>query len=178
MEVAMHPRASADERARVVEDFVRLCEIESPSRRERAMADAVAGELRSLGLEVEEDGSGVETGSEAGNLLARIPGPVGARTILLCAHLDTVPLAAPIEVTREDGLLRNRNAAILGADNKAAVATILGAARRLAAEGPPVGIELLFTNCEELALAGAKAFDKSRLTAEFGFVLDRASPIG
>ena len=144
----MHPRASADERARVVEDFVRLCEIESPSRRERAMADAVAGELRSLGLEVEEDGSGVETGSDAGNLLARIPGPVGARTILLCAHLDTVPLDAPVRVERVDGLIRNANEAIVGADNKAAVAVILGVARRLARGGAPVGLEILFTTCE------------------------------
>ena len=73
---------------------------------------------------------------------------------------------------------RNRNEAILGADNKAAVATILGAARRFAAEGPPVGLELLFTTCEELALRGAKAFDRNRLTADFGFVFDHASPIG
>src|SRR5919199_293344 len=159
MEVAMHPRASADERARVVEDFVRLCEIESPSRRERAMADAVAGELRSLGLEVEEDGSGVETGSDAGNLLARIPGPVGARTILLCAHLDTVPLDAPVRVERVDGLIRNANEAIVGADNKAAVAVILAVARRL-------------------ALEGAKAFDLGLLESDFGFVFDHASPIG
>ena len=58
------------------------------------MADAVSAELRSLGLEVEEDGSAAaETGSDAGNVLARIPGPEGARTILLCAHIDTVPLA-------------------------------------------------------------------------------------
>jgi tripeptide aminopeptidase len=39
-------------------------------------------------------------------------------------------------------------------------------------------VELLFTTCEELALAGAKAFDRNRLRAEFGFVFDHASPIG
>ena len=161
------PRASADERTRLVDEFVRLCEIESPSGRERAMADAVAAELRAMGLEVEEDASAAETGSDAGNLLARIPGPEGARSVLLCAHLDTVPLAAPVEVVREDGLLRNRNEAILGADNKAAVATVLGAARRLARDGSPVGVELLFTTSEEVALRGAKAFDRSRLVSEF-----------
>ena len=133
---------------------------------------------RALGLEVEEDDTGAETGSEAGNLLARIPGPEDARTILLCAHLDTVPLAGPVEVTRENGVLSNRHDAILGADNKAAVATVLGSARRLAAEGSPVGVELLFTTCEEVALAGAKAFDRGRLRSEFGFVFDHASPIG
>lgn len=171
-------RASDAERERVCEDFVRLCEIESPSRRERAVADAVAAELRALGLEVEEDGAGAETGSDCGNLLARLPGPEGARTVLLCAHLDTVPLSGPVEVLREDGAFTNRHDAILGADNKAAIVTILGAARRLIRDGPPVGLELLFTVSEEVGLAGAKAFDRGRLRSEFGFVFDHASPIG
>jgi len=170
--------ASTAERERLLADFVRLCEIESPSRCERAVADAVKADLEALGLTVEEDDSRAETGSDAGNMLARIQGPPDSRTILLCAHLDTVPLAAPVEVTQENGVLTNRHEAILGADNKAAVATILAAARRLTAQPPPVGVELLFTTCEEQALAGAKAFDPSRLTSEFGYVFDHASPIG
>jgi tripeptide aminopeptidase len=79
---------------------------------------------------------------------------------------------------QENGALSNRNEAILGADNKAAVATILGAARRLVADGAPVGVELLFTTSEELALRGAKAFGIGALRSEYGFVFDHASPIG
>jgi tripeptide aminopeptidase len=171
-------RASAAEREQLLDDFVRLCEIESPSRRERKVADAMRAELESLGLEVEEDDSGADTGSEAGNLLARIAGPPDSPTVLLCAHLDTVPLSAPVEVVQENGVLSNRNEAILGADNKAAVATVLGAARRLAGGGSPVGLELLFTTCEEVALAGAKAVDRGRLNSDFGYVFDHASPVG
>ena len=74
-----------------------------------------------------------------------------------------MPLDGPVEVERDDGLLTNRHEAILGADNKAAVATIIGAARRLVRERPPVGVELLFTTSEEMALRGAKAFDRRRL---------------
>ena len=170
--------ASPQERERLLDDFVRLCEIESPSRREGKVAQAVRAELQGLGLQVEEDDTARDTGSEAGNLLARVPGPDGARTVLLCAHLDTVPLSGPIEVTSSNGVLTSRHEAILGADNKAAVATILATARRLAAEGSPVNVELLFTTCEELALGGAKAFDRSRLRAEFGYVFDHASPVG
>jgi tripeptide aminopeptidase len=171
---------SAGERERLVSEFVRLCEIESVSRNERAMAEAVAAELRGLGLDVIEDGSAEGTGANSGNLLARIPPPEeGARTILLCAHLDTVPLDAPVEVEEVEGVLRNRNEAILGADNKAAVAVILATVRRVLRDGPPpVGIEVLFTTCEELALAGAKEFDLSELRSEYGYVFDHASPIG
>ncbi|MGH3994539.1 MAG: M20/M25/M40 family metallo-hydrolase, partial [Pseudonocardiaceae bacterium] len=171
-------RATAPEREQLLGDFIRLCEIESPSKRERPVAEAVRSELEALGLEVHEDDSAEQTGSQSGNLLARIPGPPGARTILLCAHLDTVPLSGPVDVAQENGVLSNRHEAILGADNKAAVATILGTARRLARDRSSVGVELLFTTCEELALAGAKAFERGRLRSEFGYVFDHASPVG
>jgi tripeptide aminopeptidase len=174
----MPTRATQQEKDRMVDEFVRLCEIESPSRSERGMADAVAAELREIGLDPAEDQTGTETGSDAGNVFARMPGPDGSRSILLCAHLDTVPLDDRVEPERRDGVIANRNEAILGADNKAAVAVILAAARKLAAEGSPAGIELLFTTCEEVALAGAKAFDLGRVSSDFGFVFDHATPIG
>jgi tripeptide aminopeptidase len=163
--------ASTEERERLLADFVRYCEIESPSGSERAMADALRDDLGGLGLDAHED--------DAGNLLASIPGPEGAPTVLLCAHMDTVPLDGPVEVVSENGLLTNRHEAILGADNKAAVATIMGAVRRTVRGGKSAaGIELLFTTGEEQALKGAKSFDKSRLQSDFGYVFDHASPIG
>jgi tripeptide aminopeptidase len=163
--------ASTEERERLLAEFIRFCEIESPSGRERDMADALTESLRELGLEVDEDA--------AGNLLARIPAAEGAPTVLLCAHMDTVPLDGPVEVVSDNGLLTNRHDAILGADNKAAIATIMGAARRIVRGGKPgAGVELLFTTGEEQALEGAKAFDMSRLTADYGYVFDHASPIG
>jgi tripeptide aminopeptidase len=171
--------ASTEERERLLADFIRLCEIESPSGRERGVADALIAELRGLGIEVEEDDSAAQTGSDSGNLHALIPGPERAPTVLLCAHMDTVPLDGPVEVVSDNGLLTNRHEAILGADNKAAVVTILGAVRRLLRDGaPPAGIELLFTTGEEQALKGAKSVEPSKLNADFGYVFDHASPIG
>ncbi len=172
-------RAADEDRARLQDTFVSLCRIESPSRHERGCADWVTAELRSLGLEVEEDSVGERLGSDTGNLLARIPG-VAPRSILLCAHLDTVPPTAPIEPVLVDGGFENANEGILGADNKAAVAVILALARRVTQppSKPPVGLELLFTVCEEISLAGSDAFDIGRLGSSFGFVFDHATPIG
>jgi tripeptide aminopeptidase len=170
---------STEERERLLAEFIRFCEIESPSGRERGVAGALKELLRGLGVELEEDDSAASTGSDSGNLHGLIPGPESAPTLLLCAHMDTVPLDGPVEVVSDNGRLTNRHDAILGADNKAAVVTILGAVRRLMRDGtPPAGIELLFTTGEERALKGAKAFDMSRLTADFGYVFDHASPIG
>ena len=172
-------RATDAEREQLARTFAALCRIESPSGRERQCTDWVAGELRGMGLEVEEDSAGPQAGSDAGNLMARVPG-AGADSILICAHLDTVPLVAAVEPVVVNGGWENANDAILGADNKAAVAVALELARRLtgAGEPPEVGVELLFTVCEEVALRGAKAFDAGRLRSRFGYVFDHASPIG
>ncbi len=169
--------ASDVERRRLNETFARLCAIPSPFGSERACAEAVARELRTMGVDVEEDGAAPETGAECGNLLARIPGR-GDRTIMLCAHLDTVPEAGVIDPIVDDGVWVSAGDTILGADNKAAVAVILEVARRCTIEGSPVGVELLFTVSEENALAGAKAFDTATLKCDWGYVFDHASPIG
>ncbi|HET8979781.1 MAG TPA: M20/M25/M40 family metallo-hydrolase [Solirubrobacteraceae bacterium] len=172
-------RSTEAERERLHETFAALCRIPSPSYQERAVADRLTTELRGMGLAVEEDDSGAEVGSDAGNLLARIPGASDA-SILLCAHMDTVPLAAPVEPVLVDGAWENANDGILGADNKSALAIIVELARRLsaAAAPPPVGIEILFTVCEEVSLRGSARFDVSRLRSSFGFVFDHATPIG
>jgi tripeptide aminopeptidase len=161
--------------------FAELCAIESPSLHERACAERVRSELAALGIESHEDAAGAAIGGDCGNLLARVPGArgeQGRRSLLLCAHLDTVPLAAPVAPVLRDGFWENDNEAILGADNKAAVAVLLTIAREVSRAGAPVDLELLFTVGEELALAGAKRFDPSVLRSEYGYVLDHASPIG
>jgi tripeptide aminopeptidase len=197
---AARSRVSELERRYLNGTFAELCRIESPSGQERRCAERVIAELRALGVSVLEDDAGASAGSDCGNLLARIPAapadgaePVEERwagegsaaapgqdrpCVLLCAHLDTVPLQAPIEPVLIDGGFENANEGILGADNKAAVVVLLALARRICRDGPPVDVELLFTVCEEVALAGARAFDASTLKSGFGYVFDHASPIG
>jgi len=163
--------------------FAELCAIDSPSLRERACGERVRGELRALGLEVSEDGAGKAIGADCGNLLARLPGGLpgeepGRRSLLLCAHLDTVPALAPLEPVLREGIWENEGEGILGADNKAAIAVLLALARQVRQEGAAVDVELLFTVGEEIALAGAREFDPSVLRSDYGYVFDHASPIG
>ncbi|MDH4176369.1 MAG: M20/M25/M40 family metallo-hydrolase [Thermoleophilia bacterium] len=160
--------------------FLELCAIPSPPGSERVVADRVTAYLDGLGLDWAEDGCGPEVGSDAGNVLCRLPGRGdGGVPLLLCSHLDTVPPQGAIEPVVEDGVVRNAAGTILGADNKAAVAVMLEAARRIVAEGRPhAGVELLFTVKEEVGLLGAYAFDTAALEARVGFVYDQAAPIG
>src|SRR5207237_943537 len=78
-----------------------------------------------------------------------------------------------------EGVVTNARETILGADNKAAVAAMLDATRRVVEEGRPhAGLELVFTPKEEVGLLGAAAFDHERLAARLGYVYDQAAPIG
>ena len=159
--------------------FTELAAIPSPPGEERLVADRVLKYLRDLGLRPDEDGAGPQIGSTMGYVLARIEATEAGTPIFLCAHLDTVPPEGPIEPVVAEGVLRNAAGTILGADNKAAVAVMLEAARRLLAEGRGhAGLELLFTPKEEVGLQGAGAFDHTRLDARVGFVYDQAAPIG
>jgi tripeptide aminopeptidase len=159
--------------------FLELAAVPSPSGQERAVADLVLGYLRDLGLEADEDGTGPSLGSTMGNILARVEPTAEGEPLFLCAHLDTVPPVDLIEPVVEDGVVRNRHAAILGGDNKAAVAAMLEGVRRVLAENRPhAGIELLFTSKEETGLQGAYAFDHTRLHARTGYVYDQAEPVG
>jgi tripeptide aminopeptidase len=79
----------------------------------------------------------------------------------------------------DSGVIRNAGGAILGADNKASVVTMLEAVRRVVSDGRPhAGIELVFTPKEEIGLLGATELDVSQLQARVGFVYDQAAPIG
>jgi len=160
--------------------MTRLCEIPSPSREEGPVAEVVRSILRSMGAEVHEDGAAAALPAGCGNILARFAATAeGGVPIMFAAHLDTVPVTAPIEVEVVDGHLTNRHDTILGGDDKSAVAVLLEALRRVGEEGRPhSGVELLFTPCEEIGLRGADAFDPSTLVARFGFVYDHTGRVG
>jgi tripeptide aminopeptidase len=161
----------------MLDRFVTLCEIASPTGQEREVADAALVELRELGVDVMEDGSAEPAEAAAGNLIAHVPGR-GEGWLSFFAHLDTVPHDGPIEVAHENGAFRTRGDTILGADNKAAVTVLMELAARHVADPGPLGLELVFTVAEEDGLRGARELDISSLRAPFGFVLDHATPIG
>jgi tripeptide aminopeptidase len=159
--------------------FLELCAIPSPSGQERAVVDRVGAYLTELGLEWTEDGAATELDGTAGNVSSRLPATANGLPIFLCAHTDTVPPEAAIEPVVEDGVVRNAAGTILGSDNKAAVAVMLESVRRvLEVARPHAGIELVFTPQEEVSLRGAAAFDHTRLHARTGYVYDQGAAIG
>jgi len=149
--------------------FLDLVSIASPSGAEGPLADRVATRLRAMGLAVERD--------EAGNLLTRLGGE--GEALLLTAHLDTVGPCERVRPVVRDGIVYSDGTTILGADDKAGVAVILEVLRALTEETEKHRpVEVLFTVREEVGLEGAKAFDTAKLQARMGIGLDAGGEQG
>ncbi|MEV4422110.1 M20/M25/M40 family metallo-hydrolase [Patulibacter sp. NPDC049589] len=180
------PSGADHERLRAT--FAALCAVRSPSGEERAVTDAVLGRLRALGLRPVEDDTAGDLRGTAGNVLCRVPAAGGtpddpdrggaAPWVLLCAHLDTVPVGPVVRPVLEDGVWRDGEGGVLGADNKATVAALLTLAEVLVARPVDVAVEVLLTVQEEPQLRGITAFDRSVLRSPYGFVVDHPSPLG
>lgn len=149
--------------SRLLDLFIELVHIESPSRHEAAMAARCATELQGLGFAVYFDDSAAQTGSDVGNMVAFLPGTTSG-SVVLSAHLDTVEPCKGIEPLVVDGVIRSAGETILSADDKAGVAGILEAVRTVVEEGAPrPDITVLFTTCEELSLLGSGALASDAL---------------
>ncbi len=154
----------------LIDLFLALVAIDSPSGEEDRIALFVEQHLLSLGF--------VTTYDEAGNLYASLPGE--GEPILFNAHLDTVALAVGAKPIIVDGIIASDGTTALGADDKAAIAAILWALSTIKDEAiahPP--LLLLFTVSEEEGLVGSSQLDRSLLgDVRYGYTLDVTGRVG
>ena len=122
---------------RLLETFLSLVRIGSPSGEEAAIAVELETRLRDLGLAVELDAMC--------NIVAKLPGQ-GA-PVLLAAHMDTVKSGQGVQPVVEEGVVRSDGTTILGADDKSGIAVILELLQTLAEdELPHPPLEVVITS--------------------------------
>ena len=158
--------------------FADLCQIQSPSLKEGLVAAFVKSFLDNLGVEWEEDSAAEALKGECGNIICRVGGADQSASILVCAHLDTVPPGLTTNPVLKGGQWSNSGDGILGADNKAAIAAILSSLEHWAAHPPEVNVVAVFTVAEEISLRGAGVLDLDALGADAAFTFDHPTPIG
>ncbi|MCC6960103.1 MAG: M20/M25/M40 family metallo-hydrolase [Dehalococcoidia bacterium] len=155
-------------RDRIVQTFLELVAIDSPSGEEDAIAAELERRLQALGLEASQDA--------AGNVLARRDGTGDA--ILLSAHMDTVEPGRGIKPVWDGAdIIRSDGTTILGADNKAGCAVILEVIQSAIEDGAETrAIEVAISRGEEVGLTGAANMDYSRISAKVAIVIDSGGP--
>lgn len=165
-------------RNRLVDTFLRLAEINSPPKHEKAIAERLSEELSRLGFRVFCDGAGQEIGGDTGNIIASKNGNTSGVPILLCAHMDTVSPTEEWGYVIDDEVIRSNGRTILAADDKAGIAAILEGLRVLEEECiPHADIQVVFTIAEEIGLLGAKHLDYGLINARCAFVFDMGKPV-
>ena len=163
----------------LVDTFLDLVHIDGVAGKERDVASYLERRLSALGVEWHMDRAGETFGGDCGNLVARLAGNVDAPPILFGAHMDTVGPTGDLTVVHANGRVSSDGTTILGADDRAGIAIILGVLSALVEERPPHGpIEVAFTVSEERGMHGAKALDIGALSARMGFVFDSSAPPG
>ena len=160
------------EEAAVLETFLTLVRIDSPSGHEDAIANHLATELAALGVDARRDSTGNVVGKRPGR------GAQAARPpILLSAHMDTVQPGNGVKPQVADGIVRTDGTTILGADDKAGLAAILEALRATR-DSDCRPVEIAFTVEEETGLTGAKGLNLTNFQAKQAVVLDSNGPVG
>lgn len=159
---------------RLALNFIRLCETDSPSRREGRMAALVTEMLCELGAEQPfEDSTAAQTGSECGNLFFRFPGELSGEPLFFNCHLDTVEPGTGIKVVRKNNIFTSMGDTVLGSDDKSGIAALIEACQVIRENNlPHIPMEYIFTTCEEIGLLGAKALDPAHIKAKMGYALD------
>lgn len=156
-----------------------LIQIDSHSGKEGAIAKVLVKKLEEMGLEVTIDDAGVKAGGETGNVIAKLKGTKNGPTILFSAHMDTVTPGEGVKPIVKDGVIYSDGTTVLGGDDKAGIAAILEGIRVIKENNiEHSDVEVVFSIWEEGGLFGAKYLDTSKISAEYGFVLDSGGAPG
>jgi tripeptide aminopeptidase len=159
------------DRDRLVETFLELVAVDSPTGHEEEIGRELIKRFTELGCNVTQD--------EIGNLVAVYPGS-RPDTVLLSTHMDTAGKDVGIKPIIEDGIIKTDGSTILGADDKSGIAGCIELLTLLRSN-PEVKhptIEFVISVGEESGLVGSRQMDLSQLNAGYGFVMDTAGVIG
>ena len=167
------------DRNRLVNNFIEMVKVDSPSKKEREMANWLVSYLKERNIEDVIDNAGDKIGGNCGNLVAYLKGESSENPICFAAHMDQVMPCENVKPIVEGNIIKTDGTTTLGADDKGGIAVILEALETvLENKVPHRDIYLLFTVCEEVGLKGAKNLNCANLPCKDVIIFDAGGPTG
>lgn len=164
---------------RIVKEFMELVQIAGHSGEEGEIAKLLKSKLEELGLKVSVDKAGEKMGGQTGNIIGKLKGTKSGEKIMFSCHMDTVKPGKGIKPQIKDGVIYSDGTTVLGADNRAGIASVLEGLRLLKENNiEHTDVEVVFSIWEEGGLFGAKNLDTDQIEAKYGFVLDSSGSPG
>jgi tripeptide aminopeptidase len=153
----------------LIELFLNLCAIDSPSGEEQSIGYYIINHLARHQIRASRDAYG--------NVVAKVAGE--GKPLLLSARLDTVEPGRGVKPVVRNGVVRSDGRTILGADDKAGLTAAIAVAEAAVGQGWRIRpLELVFTRQEETDLDGVCNLDWSRIRAREGLILDGSDAPG
>ncbi|MCR4880692.1 MAG: M20/M25/M40 family metallo-hydrolase [bacterium] len=153
----------------VIDYFVQLAQIPSPSKKEENVANKIIEILTAKGISAQKD--------SYGNVIARLDANNSAAApIMISSHMDVVGTDEPvnIRVSKDGKYLETDKTRTLGADDKAGGAVIIDTLIYFKEhpEIPHPTIEGVFTRDEEFGMSGIENLDTTKLLSQNALILD------
>lgn len=147
--------------------FFELVKIDSPSGEEGLMSEFLENWLTKLGFFVKKDA--------VGNIYASSG---DSPRFFLCSHMDTVEPGRGVKPVLVDGVVYSDGKTVLGADNKAAICSIIMAVDEYVRNNNKLPeVEIVFSVREETG-GGIEFFNFEWLKSKKGAIFDFAKPLG
>lgn len=164
---------------RILNLFLDLVKIDSPSLRENNVADYLVSLMQKTGYKVKKDCAGDACGGNTGNIVVKIPATGHGTPIAFSAHMDCVNPCVGVQPIVKDDIVYSSGDTVLGGDDKAGIAIMIEAVRHLEEESiPHPEIYFIFSICEESGMHGAKNMDTNLLSTDNIVVLDSSGGVG
>ena len=156
---------------RLLNTFLDLVKIYSPSRNEINVMKYITEKLEKLGIKYILHDHSAEYGGNTPVIIAKIEKNsenTNLKAISLSAHMDVVEPSKDLDVYVEDGLVKTRTETTLGGDDKGGVAIILETFESLVENNLPHNdVFAVITPSEEVGLLGAKSIKWEEIPDEF-----------
>ena len=156
---------------RLLNTFLDLVKIYSPSRNEINVMKYITEKLEKLGVKYILHDHSAEYGGNTPVIIAKLEkncDDTNLKAISLSAHMDVVEPSKDLDVYIEDGLVKTRTETTLGGDDKGGVAIILETFESLVENNLPHNdVFAVITPSEEVGLLGAKSIKWEEIPDEF-----------
>lgn len=156
---------------RLLNTFLDLVKIYSPSRNEINVMKYITEKLEKLGVKYILHDHSAEYGGNTPVIIAKLEKNcdyTNLKTISLSAHMDVVEPSKDLDVYIEDGLVKTRTETTLGGDDKGGVSIILETFESLVENNLPHNdVFAVITPSEEVGLLGAKSIKWEEIPDEF-----------
>lgn len=152
---------------RLVETFMDMVKIYSPSKEEKELTDYLIKILKDLGGEIHLDLGYKKYGGKAPSILCKFKGDMPGPGLTLAAHTDVVGPNKNVRPILDGNLIKTDGTTTLGGDDKAGIASILETIRFIKEEKKSHSdIFILLTPCEEIGMLGSKNFDWKKISKD------------